>query len=64
LSYFFDLLLVGLLSDVAGQKCAFDSFCVPVALFILTGETPRSLFLALAGRRLLQFRHSDKVFTS
>ena len=36
---------------------------VPLALLILTGETPQSLFLALAGRRLLQFRHSDQVFS-
>jgi tellurite resistance protein TehA-like permease len=45
-------------------KRAFDSFLRPLALLILTGETPLSLFLALDGRRLLKFRHSDQAFTS
>jgi hypothetical protein len=58
----FDLFLVGLLSGVAGSAPLI--FLKRLALFILTGETPRSLFLALAGRRFLQFRYSDQVFTS
>jgi hypothetical protein len=63
MSCLFDLLLFGLLRGVAGSVPLIH-FCVPLALLILTGETPRSLFLALAGRRLLQFRHNDQVSTS
>ena len=63
LSCLFDLLLFRLLSGVA-ESAPLIHFCVPLALFILPGETPRSLFLALPGRRLLQFRHNDQVFTS
>jgi hypothetical protein len=47
----FDLLLVGLLSGVAGSAPLIHF--LPMAFLILTGETPQSLFFVLAGRRLL-----------
>jgi hypothetical protein len=56
-------IFVGLLSRVAGSLLLIR-FCVPLALLIMTGETLRSLFRVLAGRRLLQFRFSDQVFAS